>query len=91
MMRAKRHQRALTAAYREVFASEQGKLVLDDLMKFTGVMRQSHVPGDPLDTAFLEGKRRVGLRILAQMEVAPREAMGRELRANVRELDDDED
>ena len=61
--------------YRSVFSGEQGRRVLADLYKYAGLMAQSHVPGDPLDTAFREGARRVALRIAAVMEHEPTELL----------------
>lgn len=50
-------------AYRQVFSTPQGKEVLEDLMRFCGLGGEIHVPGDPHETAYNAGKRRVGLRI----------------------------
>ena len=53
--------------YRAAFATPSGRRVRADLYHFCGVHQPSHVPGDPMETAFNEGKRRVGLRIAAMM------------------------
>jgi hypothetical protein len=57
--------------YRAAFSTPSGRRVRADLYRFCGVMAPSHQPGDPLETAFNEGKRRVGLRIAAMMNDDP--------------------
>ncbi len=52
----------IVACYREVFGSPSGKIVLED-MRAAWMNHTSHVPGDPYETAFREGKRSVVLRI----------------------------
>lgn len=52
------------AEYRAVFeGTDHGRRVLADLYRFCGMTGPTHVPGDPVETAYNEGKRRVGLRI----------------------------
>ena len=73
----------IRAAYRGVFSGPDGELVLQDLLKFCNGGNQSFVPGEPYETAFNEGKRRVALRIVAfcemtdlqMMEIAVRKAV----------------
>ena len=55
-------------AYRDVFSSGSGVIVLVDLEKSYG-KRSSHTPGDPYQTAFKEGERNVYLKILAAIEL----------------------
>lgn len=51
-------------AYRAVFAkTATGQRVLRDLANFCHVNRPTHVQGDPVQTAYNEGMRRVFLRI----------------------------
>jgi hypothetical protein len=50
-------------AYGQVFGGEAGRIVLGDLYAFCGLNAQMHVPGDPCETAFRDGARRVALRI----------------------------
>lgn len=51
--------------YLRVFSTAEGKKVLRDLMQFGHVFDQVHVNGDPVSTAFNDGKRRMVLRILS--------------------------
>ena len=51
------------AAYREVFSSPEGKLILMDLMK-SCYMDKTSVGQTPYDTYFNEGARSVILRIM---------------------------
>jgi len=58
-----REMKATIRAYKEVFDTESGKLVLKDLMKSCHMM-QSTFDKDPYETHFNEGARSVVLRIL---------------------------
>lgn len=49
--------------YKEVFESNAGKKVLADLAIFCGQYAPTYQQGDPYDTAYKEGMRRVYLRI----------------------------
>ena len=51
----------IVAAYKEVFKSSAGQIVLEDMEK-SWVFRISHTPGDPYGTAFKEGQRSAPLR-----------------------------
>ena len=55
--------KATILAYQRVFDSEDGKLVLKDLMKSCNMM-QSTYDKDPYETHFNEGARSVVVRIL---------------------------
>lgn len=61
----------LSDAYKRLFSSPEGKKVLDDLLRFTRVDSPSFVPQQPDLTAYNEGLRRVGIRILSMMEGTP--------------------
>lgn len=50
-------------AYKKIFESEEGRVVLADLYKFCGVENPTYVEGDSHGTAYREGMRRVALRI----------------------------
>ena len=52
----------IVAAYKEVFSSGAGKVVLDDMVK-AWQKRVSHTKGDPYETAYKEGQRSVPVRI----------------------------
>ena len=58
----------LQRVYREVFSSDEGKRVLDDLKARFGFQQTTHVPGDPYESAFFEGQRNAVLLILRMME-----------------------
>lgn len=57
----------LPAAYQGAFATDSGRLVLADLLAAAGVLSVSHTPGDPCDTAFNDGRRSIGLHIIAHL------------------------
>lgn len=57
-------QLAVHQAYRDVFTSPQGQIVLRHLMRKFHVASSTFVAGDPTDTARQEGERRVILSIL---------------------------
>lgn len=58
-------QKEIVDAYKKVFRSNLGKIILDDLMSFCGYDKTSVCESDPnpYNTMFMEGKRRVVLRI----------------------------
>jgi hypothetical protein len=63
-------QAALAQAYRQTFATEQGRAVLADLLRRAGLM-QSSFSGEPLETAYREGRRRLGLEIVETINRDP--------------------
>lgn len=60
-------RRRVDRAVRELFASPDGRVVLVELLGITGVLATSHVRGDSHDTAFNEGRRSVGLELMARL------------------------
>lgn len=52
-------------SYKQVFAGVQAERVLGDLARFCHMNTTTHVTGDPTDSALLEGRRQVFLRIQA--------------------------
>ena len=58
-------RRELAQAYRRLFMTDDGKVILEDLEGFCGLYRPSVSEQSPnsLQTHFNEGKRRVYLRI----------------------------
>lgn len=64
----------IARAYSEVFATPAGRVVLEDLLKFGHFAEQIHGSGDPYETTFRDGKRRVVLRILSFVKLGPVEA-----------------
>jgi len=63
---------SLSNKYKNVFNTPEGKEVLEDLLQFTRVNTPSFVQQQPDTTAFNEGMRRVGLRLLSMVEGQPR-------------------
>ena len=63
-------QAALAQAYRQTFATEQGRAVLADILRRAGLTQSSYA-GDPHETAFREGRRRVGLEIVEAINRDP--------------------
>lgn len=54
-------------AYRSVFETDAGAIVLRDLAKFAGALETSVEAGDPQMTAFQEGRRAVFLHIAEKL------------------------
>lgn len=50
-----------------VLATENGRRFVYDLLADAGVFRSSFVPGDPHGTAFNEGQRNYGVRLLSRL------------------------
>lgn len=58
-------KKRLFDAYRNFFlGSDDGKLVLHDLIRESGLLTGGKIPSDPHYLAFREGKRAMALRIL---------------------------
>ena len=53
--------------YRRTFESDDGKVVLEDLKKRWSFYQTTHQPGDPHESAFLEGQRYAVLSIINLM------------------------
>lgn len=60
----------LRTAYRSIFATEDGKRVLKDLMQRTHMFGTTF-EGDAIAMAYNEGRRSVVLQILKMLEVNP--------------------
>ena len=59
----------LAQAYKRLFQTDDGKIVLEDLEKFCGFLKTStNVEWNPYYVMFAEGKRRVYLRIHSMIE-----------------------
>ena len=65
-----KEQEELSIAYKRLFATDDGKKVLVDLTRFCGQDKTSVCESDPnpYQTFFVEGRRRVFLRIKSLME-----------------------
>jgi hypothetical protein len=63
-----------SAAYRTVFNTPDGQMVLADIFRFCGMDADIQVPGEPHETAYNAGKRRVALRICSLLDFTEREA-----------------
>lgn len=64
-------QKQLRLDYRTVFASEAGGRVLADILARAGVMQSSYTIGDSHETAFREGRRRLGLELIEMINSDP--------------------
>jgi hypothetical protein len=60
-------EKDLQVAYHLVFEGEHGEKVLRDLMAKGHVLEPTHVPGQPDETSFREGERRLALYILTRL------------------------
>lgn len=58
-------------AYKRVFSTEDGILVMNDLIEVGGVLKSSHVPNDPYGTAYNEGWRSLTLHLLNRLSINP--------------------
>ena len=58
----------LKKTYRQLFNTDEGKVILRDLKLRNHMLSSTFVPGDTNDTAFREGQRSVVLTILRMME-----------------------
>ena len=67
MFEGLRRQLRLRAAYRDVFATPAGELVLHDLLRRAGILSTSVVLGSPEATHVNEGRRQLALEILQQL------------------------
>lgn len=57
--------------YRRLFHSDDGKLVLNDLMNTHFVLRPTHTPENVQEAVHREGQRDVVLRILKILQTTP--------------------
>jgi hypothetical protein len=62
-------EKDLTISYGLTFDSEHGQKVLRDIIAMGHVMEPSHVPGNPDETSFREGERRLALYILTRFGI----------------------
>lgn len=64
-----RHDRAVKDAYRKVFlGSKEGKLVLQDILESTGVLRDTEILGDRQQSDRAAGARKFGLAVLDMLD-----------------------
>lgn len=70
-MRAKQAEEDL----RWMANDERGRRVLARVIGQTGMLSPSHTPGDPLHTAYLEGRRSIGADLNAALTTVDQDAM----------------
>ena len=70
MLQKMREKREMLEAYRKVFTSHEGKLVLRDMMKSCSFYDSTYNP-DHSTMAFDEGHRAMVLRILNTIKLTP--------------------
>jgi hypothetical protein len=58
-------------AYKKTFSTDEGKMVLMDLVKSSGMMASSFVANDPYATAFNEGARSIVVRLIDTIQIDP--------------------
>lgn len=68
-------QRRTRNAYKRLFATDDGKIVLKDLAQFCKIRQPSTVPGDPFETHTNEGMRRVALRVFGFLDMSDGDMM----------------
>ena len=66
------------ALYKEVFGTDAGKEVLEDIMRFNFVLNTTMQDNDALQIAFNEGRRAVVLAIMNNLQVSPAELMDKQ-------------
>lgn len=66
----KREPDQVVRAYREVFNSEAGKVVIEDMMKTFYTLSSTFDP-NPIEMAYKEGERSVVIRILKTINTDP--------------------
>lgn len=67
ILAAFRKRSALAAAYETIYHLPQGRMVIEDLLKKSGILDVCHVMGDPGTSAFNNGRRSIGLEIMDAM------------------------
>lgn len=60
----------LWKAYRSLFNSEDGRLVLNDLLKVSGYFRPVTTARDVVSTAFLDGRRSMMTEVLRKTNIS---------------------
>ena len=58
-------------AYKRLFSTDDGILVMQDLMIRSGFLHSGHVPGDPYSSANNEGKRELFIYIMNKVQASP--------------------
>lgn len=69
-------------AYRRLFTSADGRLVLRSLSQYCNVTASSFAPGDPHQTSFNEGQRDTFNHILAAAELKPEDFLLKPMEMN---------
>ena len=63
-----RQLKALREAYKQIFNSDEGKLIISDLEKRCHFMSTTNVKGDSHESAYMEGQRSVLLFIKSMLQ-----------------------
>lgn len=64
---ALRQRAQITGAWRAIERTPEGKRVIADLMRATGVLAETHVPGDSHESAHRAGARSIGLHVIDRL------------------------
>lgn len=62
-------QRKIITAYKEVFRTDRGKIVLQDLFDKCGLMKLSFFKDNPTVTAYNEGRRSIAVFIAGLLKL----------------------
>ncbi len=66
---------AIASAYKELFETPAGRIVLNDLMTECHLLQTSYVAKDPEKTFFNEGQRNVALYIITKLNLDEKELL----------------
>jgi hypothetical protein len=90
--RDERHQKAaLERAYRSVFFTPEGQMVLADLAAHCGMYSAPPVDVDPRASGYVDGQKALFARVLACIRVAPEEHAALQEAARLEQLPNDFD
>lgn len=92
MLKFFKKQRNVVKSYKDLFRTETGQLVLNDLMAVGGISRTSF-DSDPLSMAYREGQRSIVLRIMKNVNITEKELNQwfEMQRKQLKELEEDHD
>ena len=66
---------SIAMAYRQVYATSAGRLVIQDLLIESGVLKVGHDPADPQAVTWADGRRSLGLHIMERLRFSEAELM----------------
>lgn len=72
----------LSKLYKEVFDTPAGQQVLTDICNTAGLHKSSFCPGDPYQTAYIEGFKAAATHILNLIHKTPQEMIVSRIKTN---------